>query len=180
MPSFAAQSVDPAVDRSGRGARPALIPPNPERKTSAPAAKRSSAVTSSFTTAERTVVEVAIDDSCGSLKVAGPFHRLITLSTGARPPDRFADPRLETLRRVAVLICQGRASFIARADHLPCYRLLICAVPSFGCDARRRDRLSWFGRSAEEPRGRCHAIGDHPSIQRIGTAAAYSVRGIVN
>lgn len=55
-----------------------------------------------FTALEWQVIALARRDSLCSLHAPGRLHRLLTRLFGLRTASKLADPRLETLRRLAV------------------------------------------------------------------------------
>lgn len=66
---------------------------------------------------ERDVVRLSLADPRTSLRAPGPLTRIVTLLTGFAPRTGLADPRLEALRRHAVLY-RLDGEKLAAAEHL--------------------------------------------------------------
>ncbi|GAA0316971.1 hypothetical protein GCM10009087_29200 [Sphingomonas oligophenolica] len=60
-----------------------------------------------FSPLERIVIETSLHDGLSSLGEPGIWRRRLHHLFGVRRKTRLADPRLETLRRVAVLLRHG-------------------------------------------------------------------------
>ncbi|RJF90995.1 hypothetical protein [Sphingomonas cavernae] len=67
------------------------------------------AATATFSACEWTIVELARHDSPASLYEPGRGRRLVETIFGIRRANPLADPRLEALRRMAVLLRRGLA-----------------------------------------------------------------------
>ncbi|MES1971926.1 MAG: hypothetical protein V4472_05650 [Pseudomonadota bacterium] len=69
-----------------------------------------------FSPLERVVIETSLGDGLSSLGEPGKWRRRLHRLVGVRSKTRLADPRLETLRRVAVLLRHHGALSADEAD----------------------------------------------------------------
>jgi len=90
----------PSAALSGNSRRPALPAPRPQPK---PAV-----VPATLSDLEWSVVALAERDSIASLREPGKLLRALNRLFGLKRPSRLANPQLEALRRIAVLIWHHR------------------------------------------------------------------------
>lgn len=118
------------------GAAPALVPV--EQRIPAPEAKLSAL--------EWSIVALAERDSLASLREPGRIAAALESLFGLARPNKLADPRLETLRRVAVHVWRNRwkvpadelEAFVEAGFTLDHYELIQLSIAKSHQKARRR------------------------------------------
>jgi hypothetical protein len=87
------------------------------------------ALRAAFDARERAVIELARSDPLSSLSRPGFWSGVVQALVGIRRTNRLADPQLEALRRMAVLLSHGRESPAEQRRFLAAgYSAAQCAV----------------------------------------------------